>query len=332
MALGGEPLRVAVVGAGRMGENHLRIYNGLKNVHLVGLVDPDRARAAAAAARYDCTAFASIDELVGKVDAASVCVPSGLHAAVGCFLLDNGIDCLIEKPLAVSERECEALIAAAHQRNRILMVGHVERFNPAVQELANLLGNAYRVHAIDARRMSWTGTRVADTDVVLDLMVHDLDIVLWLMGKPVRAVSASGVHTSNARGQDYVTALLSFDDGEMASLTASRITETKVRELLLTTDLGYITVNYVSQEVLVFRQGGTKREPHHWSNTSSAVLDSVIERVVIRNAEPLVLELQHFVACVRAGTVPMVTGQNALDTLRVAHRIQADLARYSGNG
>lgn len=315
-----------------MGQNHLRIYDLMKGVSLVGVVDSDPARAAAAAARFGCPAFASVEQLVGKVDAVSVCVPSSLHGAIGGFLLDNGIHCLIEKPLATTQAECRALIDSASRRGLTLMVGHVERFNPAVQQLASLLGGQHLIHAIDARRLSWASARITDVDVVLDLMVHDLDIVLWLMGKPLITVAASGVHTAGSQGQDYVTALLSFEDGVIASLTASRITQTKVRELYLTTDLGYVTVNYINQEVLVFRHGGGERSPNHWNSAGNTTLDAIMERILIRNAEPLLLELQHFADSVRNGTRPMVTGEHALETLRVAELIQAEIARVMRHG
>ena len=326
MTSAGKPVRVAVVGTGRMGQNHLRIYDLLKNVTIAGIVEVDSVTAGSMARHYGCPVFESVEQLVGKVDAVSVCVPSAQHRAVGGVLLESGINCLIEKPLAISEEDCQSLIGAAARGHCALLVGHVERFNPAVQQLSELLEAGHRVHAIDARRMSWASSRITDVDVVLDLMVHDLDIVLWLTNKRIEEIAASGVHTSGSRGQDYVTALLSFEDGVTASLTASRITQTKVRELFLTTDIGYITVNYIGQEVLVYRRGG-EHESNHWSNKGATVVDSVMERVLVRNAEPLMLELQHFMDVVRNGTAPRVTGEHALETLRVAGRVRAEVAR-----
>jgi len=326
------PLRVAVVGAGRMGQNHLRVYDLQKSVTIAGVVDIDAGRARTAAERYGCAAFNSPAELIGKVDVASVCVPSVLHRDVGCLLLDNGIHCLIEKPLATSEGDCQALIEAAARSSATLMVGHVERFNPAVQQLVRLLDGKHQVHAIDARRLSWTSARITDVDVVLDLMVHDLDIVLSLVSEPVIAVAGSGVRTSARHGEDYVTALLSFSGGVTASLTASRITQTKVRELSLTTDIGYITVNYINQEILVVRRPETDRDPSYWFGNGDTILDSVVERVLVRNAEPLMLELQHFVDSVRHGTKPLVTGEHALKTLRIAHQIRDGIARLNKHG
>lgn len=322
-----ETVRVAVVGAGRMGQNHLRIYDFLKDVTIAGVVDMDRATAEDVAGRYGCPVFDSIEQLVGKVDAVSVCVPSAQHGDTGGFLLGNGIPCLIEKPLAASEAECQALIDAAKRGKAALLVGHVERFNPAIQQLATILDGGQRVHAVDARRLSWASSRITDVDVVLDLMVHDLDIVLWLMRKPITMISACGVYTLGSRGEDYVTALLSFSDGVAASLTASRITQTKVRELFLTTDLGYITVDYINQELLLFRHGESERGEYLSSDSGNTVIDSVMERVLVRNAEPLMLEIQHFMDVVRNGTAPLVTGEHARETLSVARQIQAQIAQ-----
>ena len=322
MALINNPLRVAVIGVGNMGQNHLRVYDLIKGVVIVGVVDSDLAKAKSVAERYGCAAWGSVDEILGKVDAVSVCAPSALHCQIGKFVLENGIACLMEKPLATTEAECAILIEAAKRHGVPLLVGHIERFNPAIRQLAQLLDSGHQVHAVEARRMSLGSLRITDVDVVLDLMVHDLDIALWLMKTPVKNVAASGVHVSNAAGRDYVTALLSFADGVTASLTASRITQTKVRELYLTTDIGYISVNYIAQDLTVHRQGSTGREPSHWSVASEAVLDSVLERVFVRKVEPLVAELQHFIDVVTKGIAPLVTGEQALNTLRVAEQIR----------
>lgn len=316
------PLRVAVVGAGQMGSNHLRIYSGLKGVELVGVVDADRARARAAADRFGCRAFASIDEVAGEIDAASVAVPSTLHAEVGGRLLEHGIHCLIEKPLAPTEADCEALIAAADARGLVLLVGHVERFNPVVRQLRQILANGV-IHAIDVRRMSTLSGRITDVDVVADLMVHDIDVVLSLMRSEVIDVLAQGVNTGNGIGQDYATATLAFANGSMASLTASRITHNKIRELNVTADVGFITASYITQELLIHSQARTSTP---LISSSSYALDLAIERVMIRPEEPLVLELGHFVDAVSGGAQPLVSGRDALAAMRLVWRIQEVLA------
>lgn len=315
-----ERIRVAVVGAGMMGRHHLRIYNNLKGVELVGLVEQDQEKAEVAASQYGIEIFGSVEDLVGKVDAVSVASPSITHGEIGTFLLEKGVHCLIEKPLAVSEKQCLALIDAAKSTNVRLMVGHVERFNPAVQQLAAILDEGHKVHAIDVRRLSSTSGRIKDVDVVADLMVHDLDIVLSLVKKPIKELTAKAVST-DGKGGDYVTALLSFDGGALATVTASRITQNKVRELSVTTDRGLIQIDYSAQALNIFRQGdlATERLPGDFGNYH---LDIMIERALVRNSEPLVLELEHFIDCVRTGSRPLVAGEDALEALRLVWLIQ----------
>lgn len=318
------PIRVGVVGAGRMGSHHLRIYAGLKDVELVGVCDEDPVRALEAASRHGCLAFASAEEMAGEIEAASVAVPSSAHAGVTGRLLEQGVHCLVEKPLAVTEAECKGLIWAADSRGLVLLVGHVERFNPVVRQLGEILGDRV-VHVIEVRRMSALSARITDVDVVCDLMIHDIDVVLSLLGTRVTGVSAQGVKADGSSGHDYVTATLGFEGGSMASLTASRITHNKIREICVTADLGYITASYLTQELLIHSQARTSGLDSHGSERGY-VLDLAIERVLIRPEEPLMLELRHFIDAVANGTPPLVSGQDALDAMRLVWEIQRVLA------
>ena len=318
-----QPVRVGVVGAGRMGANHLRIYAGLKGVELVGVVDADAACAREAAARHGCRAFASADAMGAEIDAASVAVPSSLHADIAGPLLQRGVHCLVEKPLATTESDCEALIRAADAGGAVLLVGHVERFNPVVRQLDELL-RGHVVHAVDVRRMSALSARITDVDVVADLMIHDIDVVLSLLGTDVTDVFAQGVPSPGGGGHDYVTATLRFAGGSMATLTASRITHNKIRELNVTADIGYVTANYINQELLIHSQARTSGSTGEGGG--SYVLDLAIERVLIRPEEPLDVEIRHFVDAVQHGTPPRVSGQDALNAMRFVWEIQRLLA------
>ncbi|MEA2193575.1 MAG: hypothetical protein QOG42_9 [Solirubrobacteraceae bacterium] len=314
------PVRVGVVGAGQMGANHLRIYEGVKGVDLVGVVDADPARAKHAAARHGCRAFGSLAEMVGEVDAVTVAVPSSLHADVAGPLLEQGVHCLIEKPLATTEADCEALIRASESRGAVLLVGHVERFNPVVRQLGEILrGNV--VHAIDVRRMSALSARITDVDVVADLMIHDIDVVLSLMGTDVIEVGAQGI---GSMGHDYVTATLMFAGGSMATLTASRITHNKIRELNVTADIGFITASYLTQELLIHSQARTTGSTD--GGSANYILDLAIERVLIRPGEPLDVEIRHFVDAIQNATPPLVSGRDALNAMRFVWEIQRLLA------
>ncbi len=315
-------LPIAVVGAGRMGENHARVYSRLKGVGPVYVTDIDPARAAAVAEKYGLIAIPSVEDLVGKAEAATIAVPSTQHAAVGGYLLDNGVHCLIEKPLATTEAACRELIGASERSGAILMVGHIERFNPAVRQLSLLLEEGHRVHAVETRRMSYASSLIQDINVVLDLMVHDLDIVLSLIREPIVEVTARKVSAFDTDPQGYVTALLTHRNGALANLTASRITQNNVRELNVTSDLGYINLDYRNQTLMIYREGHLA-EPNDTSPyRGNVVLDLAMEKVLVRHSEPLMAELQHFVESARKGLKPLVTGEDALAALRIAWEIQ----------
>ncbi len=315
-------LRVGIVGAGQMGEHHARILSSLRGVELTAVVDPDPIRRDQIAERYHCEPMAAVEALIGTVDAATVAVPTNQHANVGALLLNSGIHCLIEKPLATNEEDCQRLIHAARRNGCKLHVGHVERFNPAVEQLGHILRNDHAIHAIDARRMSTVSQRVSDVDVVMDLMVHDIDIALALMKRPVVEVAARAVRTGETSGNDYVTALLTFEHGGLASLTASRITQNKIREIQVTSDLGTLTANYITQELLISREGRMSAPSEESKGDSSYVLDLSIERVLVRSREPLVSELRHFCDSAMNGVPPTVPGEQALEALRLVWMIQ----------
>jgi len=313
---------VAVVGVGAMGANHARVYSGLKGAELVAVVDADRARADEVAQLYGCLSLANVGELAGTVDAVSVAVASAAHAEVGCALLDQGIACLIEKPLAPTEVEAAALVEASARSGAPLLVGHIERFNPAVAQLREIVGSGHRLLAVEARRMSAVSGRVTDIDVVTDLMVHDLDIVLDLVGEDVIDVTARGVMQGGAPGDDFVTALLTFASGTLAILTASRVTQNQIRQLQVTTDQRFFTADYSNQELLIYRQGRVGGIDDGPADASRYVLDVGTERVFVRRIEPLVAELQHFLSVARGDEPPLVTGEAALAALRLVWEIR----------
>jgi predicted dehydrogenase len=323
---------VAVIGAGNMGANHARVYSNLKGAELLAVVDTDSDRAQAVASLYGCRALDSVDEILDDLDAASIAVPSAAHGELGCALLERGIACLVEKPLSTNAEEGRALIETARKHDAPLLVGHIERFNPAVAQLREILTDGHEVLGVEARRMSAVSGRVTDIDVVTDLMVHDLDIVLDLVRADVVDVTARGVLRGGAPGDDYVTALLTFATGTLAVLTASRVTQNRVRQLQVTTDQRFFTVDYPSQELLIYRQGrvgpfGDTPEPE-----AHYVLDVGTERVLVRRSEPLVAELAHFLAVCKRISEPRVTGEQALAALELVWEIrrQVECARAGG--
>jgi predicted dehydrogenase len=247
------PLRVAVIGTGAFGRNHLRVYRELQLAHpelvqLVALVDPNPAARQAHADTYNIPAFASVEDLRQKLspDAASICVPTTHHAAVACELLDNGLDVLIEKPFATTLAEADQVMQAAHVNQRIVAIGHLERFNPAV---AATLAALNQPMFFEAHRLSIFTPRSLDVDVVLDLMIHDLDIVLSLTNSPVKEVRAVGLPVLS-RKTDIANVRVEFASGCVANFTASRVSTEQVRKLRLFQPHQYLSLDFARQELL----------------------------------------------------------------------------------
>jgi predicted dehydrogenase len=315
-------VRVGVVGAGVMGRHHLRTWGRMKGVELVGVHDTDPSARVTAAEQYGCRAFDDLDRLASEVDALSIAAPSSLHAALAVPLLRRGVHCLVEKPLATTEADCTALVEAARSSGSALLVGHVERFNPVVQHLAAIL-KGVEVYAVDVRRMSSVSSRITDVDVVADLMVHDLDIVRSLMGSPPQQVAAAGVALLPGSGVDYASATLTFLGGRVATLTSSRITQNKIRQIQVTSDIGSISADLLSRELLIHRQ--SRLQPLT-AGDSEFTLDLSMDRVFVRDAEPLLVELTHFADVIAGKEAPLVSGEEALASMRMVWDVQRALA------
>ena len=320
-------VKVAVIGAGMMGKNHLKTYKNLQGVELVGVYDVFPEAAKATAETYGIKAFSSMEEVAANVDAVSVVTTSVTHADVGEFFMNHGIHCMMEKPLATTEEGCMRLINAAKNNNVVLMVGHIERFNPAVEQMGKLLSDTSKIRSMTAQRMSAASGRITDVDVSMDLMIHDVEVVQSLMKSPVINVQAASVKTKESPlGKDYITALLEFESGATANLTASRITQSRVRTLTVTTDTNYIDMDFINQSINVHTQGRmpyvNQEEIPDWMNYG---LKGSVEQLFIPTNQPLQAELAHFVKCVNGEATPRVGGEQALTALRVIWEIQEKL-------
>jgi predicted dehydrogenase len=314
-----EAVRVAVVGAGSMGANHARVYSNLKGIELVGVYDTEIDRARSLAEQHGVEVFDTVAAVAAAVDAASVAVSSSAHLDMGLALLDNGVHILMEKPLATTAADARQLVAAADEAGLILTVGHIEQFNPAVEQLSRILAAGDAPVAFDAHRMSAVSARVVDVDVVADLMIHDLEIVLSLARSELVDVTARGVRGGPAGSLCYVTALLTFADGSVATLTASRVTQNKVRQLHVTTPERFYAVDYSAQELQIYRQGRVGDLSGGDTFTDGQyVLDVGTERVFVRQTEPLAAELAHFADCVRGDDTIRVTGERAARAVELA--------------
>ncbi|APB33737.1 putative dehydrogenase family protein [Gloeomargarita lithophora Alchichica-D10] len=310
------PIQVGVIGVGNMGQHHVRVLSFLKDVQLVGVADVNVERGLELASKYRIRFFEDYRELLPHVDAVCVAVPTRLHYEVGMACMHQGVHILMEKPIAASIGEAELLVNAAAESDCILQVGHIERFNPAFLELQKVLQQE-EILALEAHRLSPYSQRANDVSVVLDLMIHDIDLLLELTAVPVVKLTASGTHASGSGYLDYVTATLNFANGAIASLTASKVTHRKVRRLTIHGKNSLTEADFLNNEILIHR--------HTPGQKTGQVLyrqDELVERVYTSNIEPLHAELEHFVNCVRGGNQPSVGGEQALKALRLATRIE----------
>jgi predicted dehydrogenase len=314
-----QPIRVGVIGVGNMGQHHTRILSLLKDVELVGVSDINVERGLEMASKYRVRFFENYLDLLPYVDAVCIAVPTRLHYQVGMDCLKAGVHSLMEKPIAASIAEAESLVNAAAEFNCIMQVGHIERFNPAFRELSKVL-KTEDLMAIEAHRMSPYSTRANDVSVVLDLMIHDIDLLLELVASPVVKLTASGSRASNSAYLDYVTATLGFSNGIIATLTASKVTHRKMRRIAAHCKNSLTEADFLNNEILIHRQTTA-----NYTTDYGQVLyrqDGLIEQVSTTNIEPLHAELEHFVNCVRGGNQPSVGGEQALKALRLASLIE----------
>jgi predicted dehydrogenase len=302
--------RVAVIGAGSFGKNHVRVVRESARAELKFVVDADAARAREHAG--EAASSADYRDVIGQIDAAILAVPTVLHAEIGCALLEAGIDVLVEKPIAPTLEEADRLVDAAARNGRILQVGHLERFNPAViaLEQAATLPLFFEIH-----RMSVFTLRSLDVDVVLDLMIHDLDIVLALARAPLRDIRAAGISILSPK-VDIANVRLEFEDGCIANLTASRVSTEKVRKLRLFQPKQYISVDYAKQSAAVFTVGGAQ--------------GIAFDQLPVTAAEPLKLQLDAFLDAVESRRQPKLNGATARKTLEIALAVLDKIKEHAG--
>jgi len=331
------PLQVAVCGAGAFGRNHLRVYRELeqagKAVRLAAVLETDTARSAALHEEWGVPIYSSVDGLLAArdrgeviIDAASVCVPTSMHYAVAAPLLRDdraggpGIDLLIEKPIAGSTAEADKLIAIARQHNRILQVGHLERFNPAILAVQPLLN---RPMFFEAHRLSIFTPRALDVDVVLDLMIHDLDIVLAFAQSPVREIHAVGLPILSSKN-DIANVRLEFESGCVANFTASRASTEQVRKLRFFQPHQYISVDYARRDVLVIDVNAKAG-----ASTATVPAGLAFSKPEVLQAEPLLLEIESFLEAVRTRTTPKVSAEDGRAALALALEINRAITEHS---
>jgi predicted dehydrogenase len=306
-------IRVAVVGTGEFGRNHARVYREIHDAELVGVFDHDANRAKAAATEFRTHAFGALDELRGRADAVSVAVPTAEHAEIGCRLMEMGLDILVEKPMAKTLAEADALLNSSKRHRRLLQVGHVERFNPAVLAVEPILNHPlfFEVH-----RLGVFTPRSLDVDVIYDLMIHDLDILLALVKQPVTEVKAVGIPVLTDK-VDIAHARLEFVGGAVANVTASRVSTERVRKVRFFQQHEYISLDYARRDAL--RVAVKKAGPQP---------EFAFEKLPAASVEPLRAELESFVEAVRTRTEPRVNGAAGRAALELAARVMTSIQEH----
>ncbi|PKK91481.1 MAG: UDP-N-acetyl-D-glucosamine dehydrogenase [Candidatus Wallbacteria bacterium HGW-Wallbacteria-1] len=302
-------LRIAVIGVGHLGKNHARVISELPQCELAGVCDLDEESLNEVSSRIGVPAFTDYTQLLGKVDAVTVVVPTALHHRVSSFFLDAGVHVLCEKPVTKSLEEARSLIALAEERKVLLQIGHIERFNAAFMKVCDHIGDP---RYIECQRLGPFTPRVRDVGVVLDLMIHDIDLVLSLIDSPIERIDAMGVRVFTPN-EDMANAHIVFRNGCIANINASRLTKERVRKLRVFTSDSYYSLDFGEQSFKSMKLDNGQIAEH--------------EFVQEEKREPLKDEISHFVECISQRKQPMVTGVQGRDALAVALMILDEIQR-----
>jgi predicted dehydrogenase len=307
--------KLGVIGVGRMGQGHCRNYSNLRTAELVGVCDTNAELGNRAAQRYEVPYYQDVDELLDKVDAVSLVTPTPSHYDLAVKCLEHGVHVLVEKPFTETEEQAVALVKKAEESGLVVQVGHIERFNPAYLELKNVLEN-FTILAVNFRRLSPYAGSNTDVDVVLDLMIHDTDLVIDLAGREPKTVWAAGINAYD-KAVDHASAQLCFEPGLLMSLVASRLTEEKVRSIEVTALEAYVQANLLNKTVTIHRRTTGQYLNHNLSDVKYRQ-EGIVESILVPVVEPLAAELQHFVDCIQKGKQPLVSAKSGLEALRLA--------------
>ena len=305
---------VAVIGVGEHGRNHARQFKEIPAAELAGVYDLKPGLAQAVAAEFGVRAFGSLEEVVRAARAVSVVIPTAEHARVACRALEQGADVLVEKPIARSLAEADAVIESARRHGRVLQVGHLERFNPGVIAARAV---TRRPLFFEVHRLGVFSARSLDVDVVFDLMIHDLDLVLWMVDSPVRDVRAVGLPVLSDK-TDIANARVEFEDGTVANFTASRVSTEKVRKFRYFQPHEYFSIDFTRRDALVLRV-----------NRNGATPSLEFRKLETRPAEPLRAELEAFVESVRSRRPPLVGGAEGRAALALAHQVMTAIEEHA---
>ena len=317
-----DKVNISLIGVGRMGQFHLNVINQINQINLAGIYDADENHLNELSQKYNIKKFSSIDEAIDNADAVIIASPTIYHFEIAKKAVEKGRHVLVEKPMTETYAQALELENIVKQKNVILQVGHVERFNGVVQELHHIIEKPY---LIEARRLAPFTPRITDVGVVFDIMIHDLDIVTSLVKKPIVRFSASGkrIRTKN---EDIASALLEFEDETIATVSASRVTQEKIRTLAISTEEAYFILDYATQDITIHRQATSQ------SNIKTSVginykQESIIERVFIHRDNPLKLEDEHFANCILGKDKRFVSIEDDVNTIKLTEAILKEIKK-----
>ncbi|TSA57455.1 gfo/Idh/MocA family oxidoreductase [bacterium] len=295
-------LKVAVIGTGVLGSVHAKIYSELENVELVGICDTDADKLASISKELGVEGFKDYRQLLGKIEAASIVVPTKDHYKISKYFLESGTHLLIEKPITQTVEEADKLLNIAKSKNLTLAVGHVERFNAAIEAILKIKGD---IKFVECHRLGPFSPRIKDVGVVLDLMIHDIDILLWLIKSPIKSIEAVGVKVLTQH-EDIANARIVFENRAVCNITASRVTEKAMRKIRMFQPNAYISLDYIQQDAVIY----TKK------------LGRIVSRQIdIKKEKPLQKEIASFLNCVQTGKRPLASGEEGKQALSVALEI-----------
>ncbi len=297
-----DKVKVGIIGVGYLGTQHARILSYLEGAELKGVADIDFKKAMQIGNRHGVHYYENFEEMLDEIDAGIVATPTSEHFSISMELLKKGKSVLVEKPITETIEQADQLVSFAKKNGAILQVGHLERFNPAVEAIENLITEP---RFIEVQRLGSFSARSLDIDVVLDLMIHDLDIIMSLIKDEVKIIKSSGIHVLSDK-IDIANARLEFGSGCVATLTASRVHQGKVRKLRIFEPTSYYSIDYIDQEVKAFPLNGRQTD---------------IKTLKIKKEEPLKKELQNFIRCIRDGKERKVSGEEGLRALKLAYNV-----------
>lgn len=315
-------IKVGVIGAGSMGKNHIRNYLELNNLfEFVGFYDASEENAKKTEELFNIKSFKTIEELLDNVDAVSVVVPSSLHKEIGLIVASKKVHALIEKPLALNKEDCEILSKAFKENNLVLTVGHIERFSPPMIELFERIKDE-KIIAVEAKRCGPYDSRISDTNVIMDLMIHDIDLICSKINKSkIKEIKSIGVHAFSNNRIDYISAVCGHENGVVSNLIASRVTQIKIRTIKIHTTTSYYIVDLLNKTLEVHKNSIIK------SAGDKVTIQNECEKVSLSTHEPLRFELMEFASSIKDGQ-PRVSSEDATYAVELANLIEEDAKNY----